>query len=667
MIIAHNLSATNTYNQMDKTNFAASKSYEKLSSGLAINRASDDAAGLSISEKMRSQIRGLNQSTRNIESGISYVQVADGALGEVSSMLHRIRELAIQAANGTLSSDDRTDEEKRNKVDPYSYDRIAINNEIEQIKDEMSRIFSNTEFNTEKIWQTSRKFLSSTEKLTKQTVISAPTISFKSINTGHLDINNDNNIKISNGYIYFNATEDDFCLYYTALDGTRIESSHINYDPCLYGDYDIDLAEVFADANSTYGLDWKGNLKFNINIDATKDEVITALNNNSIYIYPKSSQRAKLTAGSGITIGTSDFNNSTQSNFFQYNALVASGLDFDGYDDNFIDFVSFNNAADAGKENTPFEFTFNMRNIGEVKARATSSSHKSYSCEGEAGGRWWLYQYNSSSKKYDKPAVKVITSPSSSDYSIIDFVTEYPSGNLIDDTVNGGYITIPFNMYATTPFTTPNGGTQTSVGSFYITIPVDGSDTRDTLKTKIQSITSLDFDSNDTSTDYYYYYGSRTAHDSTQKSSHIEYDWETVLEFSDWQDVDLKIHSGANSWQEIDITHEGLTIEKLGLDKTNVLTREAAESAIVDVDYALEVISRQRSNFGALQNRMEHALQINKDTSENIQSAESRIRDTDMAEEMMDLTKSNILQQSSQALLTQAMQRPKQVLQLLQQ
>jgi flagellin len=106
MRINHNISALNTHRQMTTNNAAASKSMEKLSSGLRINRAADDAAGLSISEKMRSQLRGLNQATRNAQDGISLIQTAEGALNEVSDMLSRMKELGVQKTNGTYSTAD---------------------------------------------------------------------------------------------------------------------------------------------------------------------------------------------------------------------------------------------------------------------------------------------------------------------------------------------------------------------------------------------------------------------------------------------------------------------------------------------------------------------------------------------------------------------------------
>ena len=132
MVVQHNLSAMNTNRQLSGVQSAQSKSTEKLSSGYRINRAGDDAAGLSISEKMRSQIRGLNKASSNAQDGISLVQVAEGALNETHSILQRMNELATQAANDTNTSTDRT----------------AIQAEIDQLTSEINRIQSTTQFNT---------------------------------------------------------------------------------------------------------------------------------------------------------------------------------------------------------------------------------------------------------------------------------------------------------------------------------------------------------------------------------------------------------------------------------------------------------------------------------------------------------------------------------------
>ncbi|MFJ8234654.1 flagellin [Ureibacillus sp. NPDC094379] len=135
MRINHNIAALNTYRQLNTAAAGQSKSMEKLSSGLRINRAGDDAAGLAISEKMRAQVRGLDQAAANAQDGISLIQTAEGALNETHSILQRMRELSDQSANGTNTADDRK----------------AIQDEVKQLKEEIDRIGNTTEFNTQKL------------------------------------------------------------------------------------------------------------------------------------------------------------------------------------------------------------------------------------------------------------------------------------------------------------------------------------------------------------------------------------------------------------------------------------------------------------------------------------------------------------------------------------
>jgi flagellin len=129
--ITHNVEAMNSYNSLSKTSAAISKSMQRLSSGYRINSAADDAAGLGISESMRSQIRGLGQAQKNIQDGSSMVQTAEGNLDEVHSMLQRVRELAVQYKNGSLDANART----------------SIQNEVNQLASEISRIGSSASFN----------------------------------------------------------------------------------------------------------------------------------------------------------------------------------------------------------------------------------------------------------------------------------------------------------------------------------------------------------------------------------------------------------------------------------------------------------------------------------------------------------------------------------------
>ena len=135
MVVQHNLTAMNSNRMLGLTSASQAKSTEKLSSGYKVNRAADDAAGLSISEKMRRQVRGLTQAASNAQDGISMVQTAEGALNEVHDMLQRMNELAVKAENGTLKEDDRD----------------YIDAEVQQLKNEIDRVASTTTFNEQNL------------------------------------------------------------------------------------------------------------------------------------------------------------------------------------------------------------------------------------------------------------------------------------------------------------------------------------------------------------------------------------------------------------------------------------------------------------------------------------------------------------------------------------
>src|SRR6056297_696470 len=149
MVISHNLPAINAHRVLQKNTRALNKTLQKLSTGLRIAKAADDAAGLAISEKMRAQIKGLRQASRNAQDGISLIQTASGAMNEMSSILNRMRELSVQGANDVNTSEDRN----------------AIQREIIQLQDEINRISNRTEFNGKKLLTGDMAALTSTDDL----------------------------------------------------------------------------------------------------------------------------------------------------------------------------------------------------------------------------------------------------------------------------------------------------------------------------------------------------------------------------------------------------------------------------------------------------------------------------------------------------------------------
>jgi flagellin len=370
MIINHNLNAMNAHRQLGIGNANGAKSMEKLSSGLRINRAGDDAAGLSISEKMRGQIRGLNQASRNSQDGISLIQTAEGALNETHAILQRMRELAVQSANDTNEDIDRT----------------SIQNEINELAKEIDRIGNDTEFNEKKLLNGDLS------------------TSLDAIGTDLTNANGITNIKVAGAKAGF---------YSIAVDGQEVTLNKL----------DGDGEDVLESVTKT----------------------------------------------------------------------VVTPSDFDTLD------VSFS----------------------------------------ELG------------------------------------VTVTINAELDDIDANN----------------------QIKVGST----------------------------------------------------------------------GQLNLQIGANEGQNMTISIADMTTAGLNLDATalDVSDHDAAGNAVTQINAAIQLVSNQRSELGAYQNRLEHTIKNLDNASENLQASESRIRDVDMAKEMMEFTKNNILQQAAQAMLAQANQAPQGVLQLL--
>ncbi|MED1642048.1 flagellin [Brevibacillus agri] len=379
MRINHNIASLNTYRQLTGNTGAASKSLEKLSSGLRINRAGDDAAGLAISEKMRGQIRGLEMASKNAQDGISLIQTAEGALNETHSILQRMRELAVQASNDTNTDTDRSELQK----------------EIDQLVEEIDRISNTTEFNTKKL-----------------------------------------------------------------LDGSAAKAET------------IDATAQILSQNAD---------KFSVVTSAITNSAITG--SGSFYV--------KIGAATTTTAGTTYAVSITDAKGQAYTAVTA---------------VS-------------------------------------------AGGTF---------------------------------------------AINGASISVSSAL-----------------------------ETGDALSINIKDDVTV-----------------------TANSS-------------------MSFQIGANAAQTMDVDVKDMSSTALNVNGIKVSTQEAAQASITAVEMALRDVSAERAKLGAFQNRLEHTINNLGTSAENLTASESRIRDVDMAKEMMDFTKNNILTQAAQAMLAQANQQPQGVLQLL--
>nr|WP_320026577.1 flagellin [uncultured Acetobacterium sp.] len=409
MRINHNIAALNTYNKLASNQATTAKSLEKLSSGLKINRAGDDAAGLAISEKMRGQIRGLDQASANSSDGISLIKTAEGALNETHSILQRMRELAVQSANDTNTDGDRAE----------------IQKEVNQLNDEIDRISETTQFNTKNL-----------------------------------------------------------------LDGSMGAG--------------VGTAVANVNSNTAVGS------------GTAAADLLTAITDK---------------AGNNLGIQVGD-----------------------------------------------------VISISWVKDGATVTG---------------------------SVTVSGASSMASIDAAITDGAAAY-SG------VNG------------VKYTAGTTGFAGAINGLTFSVKDSAGVTRAAATNTLSSFTE------------------------TTQAANVRADGQATLQI------------GANTSQNMQVSIENMSTAALGTKGLQVGNQGQANVAITVIDSATQKVSAERSKLGAVQNRLEHTINNLGTSSENMTSAESRIRDVDMAKEMMDFTKNNILSQAAQAMLAQANQQPQGVLQLLQ-
>ena len=683
-IVAHNLTAINAGRQLNIVTNAKQKTVERLSSGYKINRAADDAAGLSISEKMRAQIRGLNQGRENVEDGISYVQVADGALDEVNNLLQRINELAVQAANGTNSVSDRE----------------AINEEVTHLKNEMQRIFETTSFNEINIWPDSS--IGTQPQWAGTVPIQAVKITTPGTQT--LKLTNNSYDKIASGGYKISADNGGVSLSWTDYDGISHKTNKVDWNTLESNNYSFQIADYFDSAdtelfdNGTPLFDFK--ISMNVVEEADVKDIIASINGTSMSVssYVYMSGRFEDSAGNDLT--TSIRKNTgvaISSVSLSYSAAYASreyantsqgetGYDFENASDSFakavvtsstdgnLDSVPANNTNDldtARNSTEGWSFTFELDGIGEVTA--TSNKIRYYGDDRTADDEnlWWKWNESSTGKYVGligrTPAEKgngtlgtVMSTLTGDANSSSPGILNKTQGGAADE---GGTIYIEFDLSATNSFSYSAGSSSKHVGSMTLYIDVTKDDTESTVLDKINSALN-----SSSIIDLYTSQSNignikQTVYSSSVKNSTVDHDVYDLI--PSYNDVDVNIHAGPSSSDKIYMNYKCLRVESLGLKSTNVLTEESATKAIDEVSKALEIVSNQRSKFGAYQNRLECAKAIDENTEENTTAAESRIRDADMAEEMVRFSKENILHQVGQNMLAQANQSNQGVLTLL--
>lgn len=617
----------------------------------------------------------MDRSVANLQDGINYVQVADGALNEVHSILQRINELAVQSANDTNTP----------------FDREVIDLEVQELKKEMDNIFTTTEFNNIKIWPkesiTNAPFVSGTTQVQS---VKITTTSYQSLN-----ISNENYDKIASGSYKINANQQGISISWTDFAGRSHATTPISWDDLETNNYSFNVANYFDPADTTV-FDSNGNPAFDFNISftvtekATIDHMIAALNDTNMTLYTYGYSTSRFEDSSNSPVSTPDVSSSISTNYPVLYASKANadsskgevGFDFDQGVDAFIEaspvtadggnMVSGPSTTDVTTANNNTEnwtFKFYMEGIGELTATSNKVSYNSNERSADTEGLWWhYYTYKDGTK------TKLTNTYSSSQKgagtlgSVMDCLTgDKDSGTpglLSSEGLStvGGTIEISFDLKSTSTYSYGNNKTSNSVGTLYLSIKVTNTDTEQTVLNKINNALN-----DSTIWDIYTTSSSSKCSASVYRSS-AKQSMAPEDVYSDslsYGPVDLTIQSGANAYDSIPINYQCLRVGALNLENTNLLTGESSGNAITEVSNALAIVSEQRSLFGAYQNRMEHAIAINENVSENTTAAESRIRDADMAEAMVEHSKENILMQAAQSMLSQANSNPQRILALL--
>ncbi len=738
--INQNVLALNTYSSVSQTASRLEKSIQKLSSGMRINSAADDAAGLAISEKMRRQIKGLNRAVLNAQDGISMIQTAEGALNESTSILQRMRELAIQSSNDTLTSNDR----------------LEIQKEVNQLKDDLNRISRNTEFNTKKLLDGSQTALISSSSGVVKGLVNGDV----QASGGDYDVSME---LISGGIAEMQRSQ-----IFSLNDGTSTIAD---------GSTQLQSIAQFYDSNGVFALATPQTLTLNGNgntatlqLDGqmTLDNLAAALQNalvsdsglaidNSRVATVNTSQTGvanlggyvQITSGSigsagslsvssdqkvldalGFSISRESVENqvkvslrdsfgnvrsvSTEGNVA---ASLLSGIDvkFDsqaaqiagvqGLEQGINITAGGDVVISAGTSDITINFAAGLWSMdalarhvnNEIETAGTLTGLSASVVEGELR---ISYERPVSASSTVANTVKIMSFTNDMDKLglIVGTYSGFVDGNKDVDSLEwgmsqfnataavGATIDIEIDDGMTTATLTLTMQTDVAVADMISFV-----DMQTDLEGQFQTLTiALRIDQ----------VGSTIAFTSTRLGTHhnnaaAAYTSVVTLNFTGAAgdeaflsdklgisegtakgtgDNNFRLHVvaggsqfqiGADEGQNMNINIANMSAEALGVEDIDMTTVDKAQAALARINKAIDTVSSERSKLGSFQNRLEYAINNLQNTSTNLTSAESRIRDTDMATEMIEFTRNQIVSQSGTAMLSQANMVPQGVLQLL--
>ena len=572
MVVQHNLTAMNANRYLGINNNKLSKSLEKLSSGYAINRAGDNAAGLAVSEKMRSQIAGMTQGVKNAQDGISMVQTFEGALTETDSILQRMKTLADQMANGTYDNE---------------VDRTAAQQEFLQLNDELDQI-ADTDFN---------------------------------------------GVVVLNGGVMADGTAADGygkIDYATSKRGAMELGSIGDMVKLATRDMKVTKDEVVT---FTAAVDADGKITWTA--PDTAAGTVGKNNKNGGFTYAGiavSVDTSKVVAGDTITL---DLKALTKAK--------AQTAEVTGYNEEVTDGVISDKAASISIDLADSDI------VNESLAKAVNALNGLTIKTTVNGGADAVTTDDGKTSSVNGVNLNEIADDNTADLMELDDGTKL----VIDNT---GVISHVSKNGTVTQVATIDGWAGTEEGSAAGTITTKVSVTTAKYEPASQGSVKI-VEPADVS----------VSNSNQAATSKLTYQSSVTLQVGartkDSVNFTFSYQSNAIGDLKADLN---CTAKGLGTDKLNLNSQENANYAIDRIDEALNKVSLVRGTFGAIQNRLEHKIDNLNVSIENLTSAESAIRDTDMPTEMMNFTKQQILAQASQSMLAQANQLPQGVLSLLQ-
>ena len=772
MRINTNLTAMNTFNQVTKNQNKISGAVGQLSSGSAINSAADNAAGLAISEKMRAQIRGLDKASANAQDAISLVQTAEGALNQSTSILQRMRELAVQSSSDTNQND---------------IDRAALQDEFSQLQKELDSISSNTTFNKKNLLDGS--LASSTKSVTNQSLANTSlTINLGNANDGTYNFNVSTKLK-SAAVTSQAATTAQVTLgtdgYFTAGTGTidsTTQSALLNGNYDLSASYSTTTSQLTVTATGDNGQAFTAtisqetlasfessvatplSIKFESSLNAndgftaslTLRNTITASPDNFTTLASEISNTAVSVSG-GVTGKAATYGvyaNLTGADSVELETGMASASFSNGVKVNFSTLTTANvdtnnNAAvtnlataitnpTSADIDTAFtaavggqaiiaagnSFDIATNGVGKIATGAftvtsnaglltlTDAANNTWTAAAQttgaggaltAVGAYSFVNAADATKNFNASltiaaaanfgaaatidfdgtihgtATDSLLSTTNGDASMSNFVATDDSilrnGAMSIATATDGSGNVTFtatdsasNVYTATATavslnSTASAGSKTTTLNFVNTATGTGFSadlaTAKTGATNVAFGDATQLNTTITSAGHNYETTFGTSITNAPTSTTSSFDVKSTA------NAGLTFQVGANEGDSMTINIERMDANYLGVSSASVATQTQAASAIKSVDAALNQVSAQRATLGAVQNRLEDKIANLNTSSQNLTSAESQIRDVDMAKKMTDFTNANILSQASTAMLAQANSLPQSVLSLI--